>query len=85
MFNIKVLLKKYLSEFDFYDEDYYPGEICVVLFNHSDEDFIYEKHTRVAQLVILPILTPDIVEITKEDFNNKNERDAKGFGSTGLL
>lgn len=70
------------------DEDY-SGHIQVLLHNHSNEPFEFDKHTRVAQLLIVPILTPEIEEVSNEVFNSKildkkNSRGGKGFGSTGL-
>jgi len=66
------------------DSDYFPGHVQILLYNHSDESFEFEKHTRVAQLLIVPILTPEIEEVTTMD-DKKNSRDGKGFGSTGLM
>ena len=40
----------------------YPGELKVVLYNHSDVRFTFKKHTRIAQLLIIPIITPRVVE-----------------------
>ena len=58
-------------------------EIKILLYNHGNEEFRFEKHTRVAQLLIVPILTPDIEEIYEFAAEKKNER-IGGFGSTGL-
>ena len=58
----------------------YTGSICVKLYNHSDEDFYVAKGQKVSQLVILPIITPDI-EIVDE--LSDTERGSNGFGSTG--
>lgn len=60
----------------------YTGPLNVILYNHSDEDFVYDKHTRVAQLVILPVAIPSIVEVN--DFDSISDRGDNGFGSTGL-
>ncbi len=38
----------------------YTGEIQVVLFNHGDTDYEVTSGDRVAQLVIIPIITPTI-------------------------
>eukprot|EP01025_Chloroclados_australasicus_P004610 TRINITY_DN1118_c1_g1_i1.p2 TRINITY_DN1118_c1_g1~~TRINITY_DN1118_c1_g1_i1.p2 ORF type:complete len:191 (+),score=24.97 TRINITY_DN1118_c1_g1_i1:70-642(+) len=61
------------------DEDY-TGELKVLLFNHSDEDFIVGEGDRVAQLIVVCIeqLEPQVVvELTATD------RGSAGFGSTG--
>ena len=61
------------------DSDY-RGEIAVGLSNHSEKDYTIEPGERVAQLVIMPILTPSIEEA---DELSETERSGGGFGSTG--
>lgn len=58
----------------------YNGSIRAVLFNHSRKDYIVEKGQKITQLVIMPIITPDL-EIVDE--LEETERGANGFGSTG--
>lgn len=65
------------------DEDY-RGMISCLLHNFGDEPFAFEKHTRIAQLLIVPILTPEIEEVTEFIEEKRNTRGADGFGSTGL-
>jgi len=61
------------------DSDY-TGPIKVVLHNHSDTEVVLDKHTRVAQFLIMPVVTPEVVEVKEiED----TERGDGGFGSTG--
>eukprot|EP00887_Chlorella_sp_A99_P006702 scaffold3.g6702.t1 len=62
------------------DEDY-RGEVGVVLFNHSDADFVVKRGDRVAQLILERILTPQVVEVESLD---ATERGAGGYGSTGV-
>lgn len=62
------------------DSDY-RGEICVPLINHSSTDFTVENGIRIAQLVVTPIIIPEI-EITDEI--GDTSRGGGGFGSTGL-
>ncbi|WP_223643098.1 dUTP diphosphatase [Planococcus sp. 4-30] len=62
------------------DEEY-RGEIGVILINHGKESFFVEKHMKIAQIVIKPILTMDIEEVEGE--LTKTDRGAGGFGSTG--
>lgn len=62
------------------DSDY-RGEIKVELKNFSSQDFIVEAGDRIAQLIILPIATPDL-ELT--DQLPPSPRGTGGFGSTGL-
>ena len=61
------------------DSDY-RGEICAGLCNVSDTPYTIERDERVAQMVIAPVLTPEIVEV---DQLGDTERGAGGFGSTG--
>lgn len=58
----------------------YTGSIKAVLFNHSRKDYIVEKGQKITQLVIVPIITP---EIELADELECTERGAGGFGSTG--
>ncbi|PNW71917.1 hypothetical protein CHLRE_16g667850v5 [Chlamydomonas reinhardtii] len=62
------------------DEDY-RGEVGVVLFNHSDVDFVVKVGDRVAQLVLERIATPDVEEVEELD---ATDRGANGYGSTGV-
>jgi len=66
------------------DQDY-RGELFILLRNHSDKLFKFKKHTRIAQLIITPALTPNIIEVVEFTDDDKNERKTKGFGSTGLM
>ena len=61
------------------DSDY-RGEISVGLTNHSAEPYIVVPGDRIAQLVIMPVLTPDLQEV---DELSITLRGAGGFGSTG--
>ena len=61
------------------DSDY-RGEICAGLCNVSDKPYDIEPGERIAQMVIAPVLTPDI---TEADELSDTLRGAGGFGSTG--
>ncbi len=61
------------------DSDY-RGEIRVVLHNHSSETQTVEDGERVAQLVVVPVLAPELVETEELD---DTQRGIGGFGSTG--
>lgn len=63
------------------DSDY-RGEISIPLINNSEKTFIIEPQMRIAQIVIIPIIIPNIIE---SDLNDDTERGRKGFGSTGLF
>lgn len=58
----------------------YAGSIQAVLFNHSRKDYIVEKGQKITQLVILPIITPEMELV---DDLEETERGNGGFGSTG--
>lgn len=58
----------------------YTGSIRVVLFNHSNQDVTLQAGQKIAQLVILPIVTPDVEIVAHLD---DTERGTGGFGSTG--
>lgn len=60
----------------------YRGEVKIVLFNHSKNDFKISPGDRIAQLVLERIVNADISVITKEELDN-TERGEGGFGSTG--
>ena len=62
------------------DSDY-RGNLCVLLFNHSDVDFVVNKHDRIAQLIIEKISLPLVMEVDELDNTVRGEG---GFGSTGL-
>ena len=58
----------------------YTGSIRVKLYNHSDSAYAVYKGDKISQLVILPILTPDLELV---DELEATDRGAGGFGSTG--
>ncbi|MEA5136509.1 MAG: dUTP diphosphatase [Candidatus Fimivivens sp.] len=58
----------------------YRGEILVGLTNHSAEPYIIIPGDRIAQLVIVPVLTPPIEEVMNLSDTARGEG---GFGSTG--
>jgi dUTP pyrophosphatase len=59
----------------------YRGEILVNILNLNLEDYRVATGQKIAQLLIQPILYPEIVETKLDDLT---ERGANGFGSTGL-
>ena len=50
------------------------------LHNSSDKDYTINSGDRIAQLVITPVFTPEVEEVTEL---SDTERGAGGFGSTG--
>ncbi len=61
------------------DSDF-RGEIKIILYNHSENDFIVNNGDRVAQMILCPIVKMNLVET--EDLPN-TIRGEGGFGSTG--
>lgn len=61
------------------DSDY-RGEIIIPLCNHGKEPFKICSGERIAQMVFLPVLLPELVETDKI---NETDRGNGGFGSTG--
>lgn len=50
--------------------------------NNLGNSYIIQKGDRLAQLVIVPIWTPELVPV--KEFSNETARGSKGFGSTGI-
>ena len=61
------------------DSDY-RGELKVILFNHSNNDFLINNKDRIAQMILTPVVKMDL-----EETDNLPEtiRGEGGFGSTG--
>lgn len=58
----------------------YTGSIVAKLYNHSNQEKVFEKGDKITQLVILPI--PD-VEMVEVDSLDDTARGDNGFGSSG--
>ncbi|HEY5498909.1 MAG TPA: dUTP diphosphatase [Bacteroidales bacterium] len=58
----------------------YRGEICAILINLSNEDFIIEDGERICQMVIA---SHEQAEWNQVEVLNETERGAGGFGHTG--
>ena len=58
----------------------YRGEIKVILINLGQEPFKIEKGSRIAQVVVCPIVQAQLKEV---DDLSETERGKGGFGSTG--
>jgi len=61
------------------DSDY-RGELKIILYNHSNKDFIVNKNDRVAQMILVPVLKVDFEEVEELP---ETVRGSGGFGSTG--
>lgn len=58
----------------------YTGSIVVKLFNHGTHSVEIKKGQKIAQIVLLPIFTPELVQVEELE---ATERGSNGFGSTG--
>ena len=58
----------------------YTGSIVVKLYNHSGQYYRVNKGDKISQLVILPILRPEMELVSDLE---ATERGDNGFGSTG--
>ncbi len=59
----------------------YRGEINVILINHGTAPLELKRGDRIAQLVVTPVVLPELVEV---DELPESTRGAGGFGSSGL-
>jgi dUTP pyrophosphatase len=62
----------------------YNGEIRVILMNNSTMNITIHKGMKVAQAVLAPVLNGDSVNLNKVNEINEKDRNANGFGSTGV-
>ena len=61
------------------DSDY-RGELKIIIFNHSNYDFVVNNNDRIAQIVLTPIAKMELEEANELP---KTLRGEGGFGSTG--
>ena len=59
----------------------YTGSIVVKLYNHGDEPQEFAEKSKISQVVIMPVTTPDLKLV--DEFKD-TERGNNGFGSTGV-
>ena len=58
----------------------YTGSIVVKLYNHKSLEYRFKAGDKIAQLVLLPIITPELEQV---DSLEETERGSNGFGSSG--
>ena len=58
----------------------YHKEIGIITDNISDKPIVVEKGQRLAQLVVTPVVYPEVNEVERFE----NESDRSGYGSTGI-
>ena len=59
----------------------FQGEIIAKLYNHGFSDYEVKKGDKITQLVVLPVLYPEVDLV--DDFEVETERGSDGYGSTG--
>jgi dUTP pyrophosphatase len=64
------------------DEDY-RGAVGVILFNHSDVDFVIKTGDRIAQLILERIAIAEVEDVGDAALD-ETLRGAGGYGSTGV-
>lgn len=60
----------------------YSGSIRVKLQNHRSGAYMVNKGDKISQLVVIPILTPEL-EVVEEIATTEGGRNENGFGSSG--
>lgn len=58
----------------------YTGELLVSMYNANTTPVTIKKYDRIAQLVVVPIIKPNIIKV---GLFKETERGDKGFGSSG--
>ena len=59
----------------------FRGEITIFLVNMSEETQFVEEGMRIAQMIFLPVVKPQILQVKEV---SETERGGKSFGSTGM-
>ena len=62
-------------------EHTYRGEYKVIMFNTSKDNYSIKKGDKIAQLLIQPIVTAEVEEVSEL---SETERGSGAFGSTGI-
>lgn len=70
---------KLINDVGIIDEDY-RGDIGIRLINEGKEPYLIKAGDRVAQMIIIPYIQPELVYV---DELGETERGKSGFGSTG--
>ena len=58
----------------------FTGELMAILINHGDEPYTIKPNDRIAQLVVAPVITVELFQVSEFE---KSIRGDNGFGSTG--
>lgn len=60
----------------------YRGEVKVALINLGTEPISIQKHQKIAQMLIQPVISPTLMEV--QQLEEETSRGTGGFGSTGI-
>jgi dUTP pyrophosphatase len=63
----------------------YTGEIQVIIFNTSKHRINITKGQKIAQAVLCPVVSGKWITLVEKKEINEKDRNANGFGSTGLV
>lgn len=61
----------------------YTGSIVAKLYNHGTEDYTILSGDKITQLVVLPVVVPREVLVSRIKPKGKGTRGERGFGSSG--
>lgn len=75
-------LKKFISIGGGVIDSDFRGNIGIIIFNHSDKEFIIKKGMFVAQLILTFYCNADVQIVESLD---ETDRGTKGFGSTTMV
>ncbi len=64
------------------DSDY-RGEVKVILINLFSKSYTIKPGERLAQIVFVPIVIPDLIEVDNLEDLEETDRSGMGFGHTG--
>ena len=62
----------------------YRGEIKIVLINNGKDNFVVEKHMKIAQMIPTYTIHQGLIKISEVEELSETERGLGGFGSTGI-
>lgn len=62
----------------------YKGELGVILYNSTNRDFVIKHGDRIAQISMTEKIAVAIIDVPVKAYDTKSERDASGFGSSGM-
>lgn len=73
-----VATKGYVTKIAGVVDESYRGPVKIALFNFGEQDYHYDPSRAIAQIVIMPVILPEIVEV---DSLNDSDRGERGFTS----